>query len=113
MLASKTNIQIHHQGVAAGINRFTTAYRSSNSLHAAPVNLSQRANQQSFTRKQSADLTTSKGKILNGNNSSVANSNADLRKAHFTLGTDNFVVSSTNQSALGTYSIQNNQSENR
>jgi len=43
----------------------------------------------------------------------AAASNADLRKAHFTLGNDNDKVSSTNQSALGTYTIPINQHDSR
>lgn len=40
--ATKTNIQIFHNGVAAGQNRFTSSYRSANSLQVQPLKLSQR-----------------------------------------------------------------------
>jgi len=54
MGAAQTNIQIYHNGVAAGENRFTSTYCSSNSLHANPMRLSQRATQPSFSRRLSA-----------------------------------------------------------
>ena len=41
--AAGSNIQIHHRGVAAGSNRFTSSYQSSNSLQVAPVKLTQKA----------------------------------------------------------------------
>jgi hypothetical protein len=41
--AAGTNIQIYHKGVAAGSNRFTSSYKSSNSLQVAPVKLTQKA----------------------------------------------------------------------
>jgi len=41
--AAGTNIQIYHQGVAAGSNRFTSSYKSSNSLQVAPVKLTRKA----------------------------------------------------------------------
>ena len=53
--ATKTNIQIYHNGVAAGANRFTSTYCNSNSLQAQPLNLSQRANGHA-NRRESCDL---------------------------------------------------------
>ena len=39
----ETNVQIQHNGVAAGCNRFTSSYQSANYLQTDPGNLTKRA----------------------------------------------------------------------
>jgi len=67
LVASKTNIQINHYGgaAAASNNRFTSTYRSSNSLQIQPVNITQRISNNAFSRKQTADNTSSKNAFHN------------------------------------------------
>ena len=114
MAASRTNIQISHNGVAQGTNRFTSTYRSSNSLHAQPINLSQRAGNSFVQRRTSHDHNVAKHKFSNLG-TDVNNSRAELRKANFILGNNHEQIRSTNQSALAQHSIpaDNSNIENR
>lgn len=50
--ATKTNIQISHNGVAAGADRFQSSYCSQNNLQTMPVKLGQRV-ASAFVRKRS------------------------------------------------------------
>ena len=86
--ATKTNIQIFHNGVAAGQNRFTSSYRSANSLQAQPLKLSQRVSTASGTGR-GPQLVPNLQSAAAVYQPKVGQTSLELRKANFTLGNDN------------------------
>ena len=91
---AKTNIQIYHNGVAQGENRFTSTYRSSNQMQSNPKDLSQRASLHRHPSPLGQNDTGSKSTLM------LKGSNQDLRRANFSLGNNRDQIRSTNQSNL-------------
>lgn len=114
--AAGTNIQIYHQGVAGGCNRFTSSYQSSNSLQINPVKLTQKA---SYLQKRNSqgsgmlepakteDMTASMNRTV------AACSTTDFKQANFVLGGYTGTMKSQNQSVLGRHEIPENQNQSR
>ena len=104
----ETNVQIHHNGVAGGCNRFTSSYQSANYLHNDPGQLTKRA---TFLSKQrSGNIPPSQQ--LSGKGTPVQSS-ADLKQANFTLGGFKGMNKSQNQSTLMIHQLPDNMDENR
>jgi len=107
--AAGTNIQIYHQGVAAGCNRFTSSYQSSNSLQIDPVKLTQKATY--LDKKRSGMLDTANSENFGAgslNKTASAYSTCDFKKANFHLGGYKGELRSQNQSTLHSHEMPEN-----
>lgn len=111
--AAGTNIQIHHKGVAAGSNRFTSSYKSSNSLQVAPVKLTQKASFLDKKRSGQLEPTASQEMGQGLSRTVAAYSSSDFKQANFTLGRYAGPMKSQNQSSLGVHELPANSNESR
>ena len=89
-LSNKINIQIHHQGVAAGPlaqNRFQSSYANQNNKMPVPVNLSKKLT-------TSKNLTPSQSHLVISEN--INDQKTDLSRTHFNLGYNHADFKTTN-----------------
>lgn len=106
--SQETNVQIYHNGVAAGCNRFTSSYQSANYLHNDPGQLTKRAI--NLAKQRSGQLPQSQQ--FSGKGTPVQSSQ-DLKQANFSFGGFKGLNKSLNQSTLTIHQLPENMDENR